>query len=216
MRRILTSLAAIALVAGGCGGGGKDDGGRATPAATEPASESAAPARDVVELERRTEAEPDDADAWADLAIARFRLAGVSEGFDANTGRFAGRAREEMDGAVAAWDRHLRLAGERPDREGALFMANAFVALGRFDRAVQAREIVIDTARRPTWGDFAQLAVVAWQARQVRKGDLAADRAVELAPARRRRKLRDHLTVAKAGALREADAAGEPAPPSGP
>ena len=60
---------------------------------------------------------------------------------------------------------------------------------------VRAQEIIVE--ERPTSATFAQLAVFAYQAGQTRKGDLAADKAVELAPKDERKQLKDDLEQAK-------------------
>jgi hypothetical protein len=148
----------------------------------------------------RTEVEPRNAAAWAELASAEYQLAGQTEGFNPNTGEFTGDARKRAEAAKAAWERHLALAGDKPNADVAGTMKNALVQLGDLAGAVRAQEIVLEARGDDAgFGDFAQLAQLAYQAGQTRKGDLAADRAVELAPKDQRDDLKAALEQAKTG-----------------
>jgi len=148
----------------------------------------------------RTEVEPRNAAAWAELASAEYQLAGQTEGFNPNTGEFTGDARKRAEAAKAARERHLALAGDKPNADVAGTMKNALVQLGDLAGAVRAQEIVLEARGDDAgFGDFAQLAQLAYQAGQTRKGDLAADRAVELAPKDQRDDLKAALEQAKTG-----------------
>ena len=59
-------------------------------------------------------------------------------------------------------------------------MAQAWLSLEKPDKAVAAQEALTETD--PSQGTFQNLAILAYQAGQLRKGDLAAAKAVELAP----------------------------------
>jgi hypothetical protein len=170
----------------------------------------------VEDAERRTQENPRDARAYGELAEARFQLAGQSEGYQQETGQFTGEALTILQGAERAWDRHLALAGDNPDPALAATMRNAFASLNQPDKAVRAQEIVIDDLEEPGFGDYAQLAALAYQAGQTRKGDLAADRAKELAPKDQRENLEQSLEQAKANALTGGQGQAVPPPePSG-
>ena len=169
----------------------------------------------VDDARERTETEPRNAAAWAVLAEAEYQAAGQSEGFDETTGQFAGDARERLVAAQRAWNRHLQLAGERPNADVAGVMRTALASLGDNEGAVRAQEIVLDSLQEPGFGDFAQLAALAYQAGQTRKGDLAAERAKELAPEDQREQVEQSLEAQKAQFA--AAAAGQsttPTPPS--
>jgi hypothetical protein len=147
---------------------------------------------------------PQDPAAWARLAEAEYQLAGQSKGYDQQTGQFSGAARTHLVAAQRAWQRHVRLAGDKPDANLAATMRNALTALGDRPGAVRAQEIVLDSLDNPGFGDYAQLAALAYGAGQTRKGDLAADRAVELAPKDQRKDLEASLQQAKAQAAQGA------------
>ena len=81
-------------------------------------------------------------------------------------------------------------------------------------RRIGATAVWLD---RPAFGDYAQLAALAYGAGQTRKGDLAAERAVELAPKDRREEIKSALEAQKTQAATSAaqGAAGStPATPS--
>ena len=148
-----------------------------------------------------TQRDPRNPRNWAVLAEAEFQLAGQSEGFNAGeqdpTKQFTGDARKELEDAVAAWRRHLEVAGDDPNANTASIMRNALVSLGDAEGAVRAQEIVIDGLPEAGPGDYAQLAVLAATAGQTRKSDLAADRAEELAPKDQKAAVRAQIEQAK-------------------
>jgi hypothetical protein len=92
-----------------------------------------------------------------------------------------------------------------------MVQAYSQVGLNQPREAVRAQEVVVEQ-REPDSDLFAQLAVLAYQAAQTRKGDLAADRAVELADRGDRRTLRDSLDQAKAQVASGGAAGGAQAP----
>jgi hypothetical protein len=157
----------------------------------------------VDDARRRTTAQPQDAAAWAALANAEYQLAGQSKGYVQETGQFTGEARNHLVAAQRAWQRHLRLAGDRPNADLAATMRSALTQLGDSAGAVRAQEILLDQRTDAGFGDYAQLAALAYAAGQTRKGDLAADRAKELAPKDQRDQLEQSLEQAKTQAAQQ-------------
>jgi hypothetical protein len=155
---------------------------------------------------KRTQANPQDAAAWAALARARFQLAGIGENFDPAKGTFTKTGTAKLTSAGEAWDRYLALEPKKPDDRVASLMVQAFGALNKPDKAAQAQEVITDA--RPTASTFTQLAIFAYQAGQTRKGDLAKDKALELTEPDMREALKGQLEQAKQSA--GASAAAEP------
>ena len=147
------------------------------------------------QLERRVRTNPNDAAAWAQLARARVQAAEV----DPNTGAFSDAGKARLREASQAWEKHLQLA-EKPDTRVASVMAQAYSAQGLGDpaKAVTALEIISEA--RPSVGVYSQLAVAAYEAGQMRKGDLAADKALELTEKDQRNQLKAQFDEAKAAA----------------
>src|SRR5918998_889130 len=134
---------------------------------------------DVDKWEKRVQSNRQDAAAWAELARAKFNLAGQTDGFNQQTGEFSGEARTVVVDATRAWEQHLKLAGEKPNADIAARLTQAFIVLDQPDKAVRTQEIVIDSLENPGFGQYASLAQYAYLAGQTRKGDLAAQKAIE-------------------------------------
>ena len=160
---------------------------------------------------KRTEANPQDAAAWAALARARFQLAGVGENFDPEKGTFTKTGTAQLTAAGDAWTRYLALEPKQPDDRVASLMVQAFGALNQPAKAAEAQEVI--TGARPTAQTFSQLATFAYQAGQTRKGDLAKDKALELTDPDMREALKGQLEQAKQSAAGAAAAAEPSATP---
>jgi hypothetical protein len=146
----------------------------------------------------RARANPTDAAAWAAVARARYNLANSGENVDQNTGNFTDAGAEQLRAAARAWEQHLELAGNKPDSRVASLMVQAYAALGELDKATRAQEIIAED--RNSAGAYATLATLAYQAGQIRKGDLAKDRALDLTEPDMRESLKGQLETAKAQA----------------
>jgi tetratricopeptide (TPR) repeat protein len=161
----------------------------------------------------RARANPTDAALWAAVARARFNLANAGENVDQNTGNYTDAGAEQLRAAGRAWDEHIKLAGNNPDSRVASLMVQAYAGLGEMDKATAAQEIIAED--RNSAGAYATLAQLAYQAGQVRKGDLARDKALELTEPDMREALKGQLESVRAQAATEA--AGEtPAPTATP
>ncbi|MFP5362029.1 MAG: hypothetical protein ACLGI5_04810 [Thermoleophilia bacterium] len=177
------------------GGGGLVDGlvgdGGGDGSVTESLDE------EIDEQLARVRANPRDADAWAELAIARFRRAGI-DGIQQN-GAYTDEGKQRLQLAATAWERHLALEPEEVNVRAANLMVQAYGAQGlnQLDKAVRAKQIVTEAADPPSSNLYAQLAVLAYQAGDNRTGDLAGNRAVELAPQEDRKELRSTLDLLK-------------------
>ena len=119
----------------------------------------------------KARANPTDAALWAAVARARFNLASSGDNIDQNTGNFTDAGAAELRAAGRAWEEHVELAGKNPDSRVASLMVQAYAALGDLDKATQAQEIIAED--RNSAGAYATLATLAYQAGQIRKGDLA-------------------------------------------
>jgi hypothetical protein len=156
---------------------------------------------EVKTAQRRVTAQPKSPTAWAGLARVRFQSASAGDNFersaDGTGGQYTAKGKRELSLAGQAWDRYLALNPAHPDDNLASLMLQAFgpVGLNQPARAAQAAEVITEV--RPDTSAFFQLAVYAYQAGQTRKGDLAALRAVSLAPKDQRDTLRTRLKDAK-------------------
>jgi len=143
----------------------------------------------------RTRANPQDARAWADLARARYQRASTGDGFDAEKNTYTEEGLSQLRSAAQAWERHLALDPPKPDDRVASLMVGAYTALNDPAKATTAQEVV--TAARPSSGTYANLAVLAYAAGQTRKGDLAAQKALDETEPDMREALKSELERAK-------------------
>jgi hypothetical protein len=167
----------------------------------------------AAQAQREAEANPRDAEAWAAVARARYQYASAGEFFDQSTGQFTDEGKAQLQAASQAWERHLALAKDKPDDSVATIMVQAYSQAGLNEpaKAVTAQEII--TEARPKDSTFATLAVLAYQAGQTRKGDLATKEALALADKADRETLKSELEAAKqqAAASQIQDATQSPA-----
>jgi hypothetical protein len=147
-----------------------------------------------------TKARPKDPAPWAQLASLRFQRAGIDE--ITSTGQYTQEGLNRLRLASQAWERHLALDPEQPSVRAARFMVQAYEsgALNELDKAVRAKQIITAATKPPTSNGFAQLAELAYRAKDNRTADLAADRAVQLAAPKDRKLLRTTLNSLKAQA----------------
>jgi len=153
----------------------------------------------VTSASAKTKATPNDPAAWAALAQARVRLAAVGDNFDSASSDFTAAGKRQLLAAGSAWDKYLALNPPKLDERLARQMTQAFISLGKYDRATAAQEAVTEVDA--TEQTFSNLALLAYQAGQSRKGDLAAKKAVDLAPAGKKKDLKAQLDSAKTQAL---------------
>jgi hypothetical protein len=199
------------LVLFGIGGGGALSGGL-VDAITESGGGGDGTSR-FEDAERKAtaaaRANPRDAALWAAAARARFNLASVN--IDQGTGQFNETGRRQLEAASSAWEEHLKLAGDKPDSRVASLMVQAYAQLGQYDKAAVAQEVI--ALDRESVGAYSQLAVFAYRANQLRKGDLARDKALELTEPDMREALKGQLEGERAQA---AQGAAAPAPTASP
>ena len=157
----------------------------------------------VREAQRETQANPQDAAAYADLARARYQLANAGDNLDQQTGQFSAEGKRQLTLATEAWERHLALEPKQADDGVASLMVIAYgpQGLNDLEQAVAAQEVITEV--RPKSNTFANLAILAYQAGQTRKGDLATDQAIERADPDDRKTLRAELKSAKEQALQQ-------------
>lgn len=166
------------------------------------------------QAQRAVRLRPADAAAWDALARARYQ----SAEYDDQKQTFTDNGKKKLRSASQAWRRYLALNPPHPDAAVARMMANAYSETGLNDAASAADALEIVAAADPSAANYASLAQYAYTAGQTRKGDLAAAKAVQLAPKAQRSLVKTQLATIKkqavANAVRKA-ASGTTATPSG-
>lgn len=139
-----------------------------------------------------TKVEPKNAEAWADLAKAQYQNAGLGGNYDATQNTFTESGIAKLQEAVTAWEKYLTL-DDKPDPNLARLMALAYSETGLNQPAKAASALEIITEADPSASSYSQLASYAFLANEFRKGDLAAKKAVELAPESQRKLVKRQL-----------------------
>jgi hypothetical protein len=144
---------------------------------------------------RQTRLNPNQPQGWGALLQARWTTAGQAPDYNASTGTFTSAGKNELTLATQAWQRYLTLT-KTPDQNLAVLAARAYGALTDYKNEASAWEVV--TVASPTEAKgFECLAVSAYAAKQTRKGDLAAAKAVSLVPKLQQAQLKLAFTQAK-------------------
>jgi hypothetical protein len=156
----------------------------------------------VQTAEKRVQANRTDPALWAALTRAQYQVAGLGDNYDQNTGTFTPKGKTALRKVERSWDQYMKLDPPKPNPDLASLMVQAFspTGLNRPAKAVTAQEIVID-ARPASTGLYSTLAILAYGAGQTRKGDLAAGKAVDLAPKDQRQTVKEQLKQAKQQAV---------------
>jgi hypothetical protein len=119
----------------------------------------------------------------------------VGDNYDPAKQTYTASGKQHLRAAGAAWDKYMALNPKKPDEGLARQMIQAYLSLNQPAKATSAQEIVAQVD--PTQQTFTNLAILAYQANQTRKGDLAAAKAVSLAPKKERKQLKQQLASAK-------------------
>jgi hypothetical protein len=164
----------------------------------------------VKDAEAAARARPNDPRVLAALARAHYQAAE----FDQNTGMFTDKGKKELAAAARAWER-LNKVTDKPDPNLASLMVQAYSAAGlnQPEKAVAAMETVVNS-REPSAPLYVQLAALAYQAGQTRKGDLASAKALELAPKDEKEQIKAQLDAAKASAAAKTAPSTSATPPA--
>lgn len=181
-------------VGGGFGGGGVLEG----VFGNNEGSSSSSYSKQISAAETRTRKTPGEAAGWAALADARLHQASGSEYYDETTQQFTSKGKEQLAKAASAWNQYLSLNPSKPDIRVAQDMLRAFgeEGLNQPAAAVQVMQLVL-AAKPPSAALYGYLAKYAYQAKNVRVGDLASQKSVSLTPANQRKQVQAELEQLK-------------------
>lgn len=191
----LAVLIGIGLVGFGVGGGLGSSGILNATSGNE-GSGGASFASKIKKYEKLTAKEPRNPSNWENLAKNLLHEAG-NEGYTTSTGTPTSKGKELYRRASRAWAGYLALNPAKPNAELAqlVFRIYGEEGLNEPAKAVEALQIVVEA--RPTASYYAALAEYAYKAKNVRVGDLASEKAISLAPASERVRLKNELAEVK-------------------
>jgi hypothetical protein len=175
----------------GVGGGG---GGIFNALTESGGSNSASFAGKVAAAQKRTKSHPNEAAAWAALAEAQLHQASETEYFNQTTEQYTASGKQLLAKVAHSWSTYLQLETRHPNAELAQKMAGIFGEQALNQPASEARALQVAIAgKAPSAGLYSTLAEAAYKARHLSEGDVAARKAVSLAPATERKRVQKYL-----------------------
>ena len=159
--------------------------------------------------EKRATADPGSAAAWRAVGTDAYALAEIPTNYVANQG-FTTTGFTVLKTLKRAWQHYVALAPANPD---GVFANEVVIAFGTAPAGIQdwataesAQEIVAELS--PTDTQFEYLAYFAYFAKEISRGDLAAARAVALAPKGQKNQVATAVENLKVSALGTTGASG--------
>jgi hypothetical protein len=184
------------LLGVGVGGGG---GGLLNAFTGESGAPKASFAGQVKKYQKLVVAQPKDLSAWEGLINAQLHEAGGETSI--SNGKLTSKGKELFSDVAQSWMSYLALNPPKPNPKLAKEMVRVFdeEGLNQPAAAVQVLQIVV-AAEPQSAALFGALAEYAYKANNDRQGDLAAAKAVSLAPASERVRLKKQLAEVKKSA----------------
>lgn len=155
--------------------------------------------KQVEKYQKAVAKNPQDAKSWETLITTQFQLAQSPANYDQKTGQPTEDGAKELRKLTQSWEGYEKSKPKSVPTTVAIAAAQAYAGIGQFDKAADVQEIVIE--KRSNSNNFYRLAVLAYQAGEVRKGDLAGQRAVDLAPKSQRKQVKSQLKQVKKAAI---------------
>lgn len=199
VRVIYTGLAilmGVGLVGFGVGGG-FGGGGLLNAASNNEGANSASFAAQIKKYKKLTRQQPNNVNAWRELTNAQLHEAG-GEAYVLSSGRLTSKGKQLFTQIAHSWNTYISLNPPKPDSELAQRMVTVFGEEGLNEPAAAVAVLQLVVAARPTSASlYATLAQYAYKSNNPRVGDLAAKKALSLAPAVQRPRLRTVLAALK-------------------
>jgi hypothetical protein len=194
----LALLMGVGLVGFGIGGG-FGGGGFLNAASQNEGSGGASFSSQIKKYQKLTSQQPGNVEAWEKLIRAQLHEAGA-EAYVSSTGVLTGKGRELFAQTARSWSSYLALNPPKPSVELAQQMLRVFGEEGLNKPAEEVQILQIVVAAKPTnVAYYAQLAKYAYLAHNKRVGDLASAKAVSLAPAAQKQRLKTELAQLRNG-----------------
>jgi hypothetical protein len=146
--------------------------------------------------QRRLAVNPQDRRALQEMIRDNYQLA--SGAADPNTGAFSSDGKKDLQKASDAWERYLSTAPAKPNPVLASFMLQAYSQLGLNQPAKAKKAAEIVAAQQNTSSAYIRVVQYATLAGDKRTADLAAQKALELAPKGQRSSVKALVKQARA------------------
>jgi hypothetical protein len=165
------------------GGGGSSNGNKALE-------------QQIAAAQKKLAVDPQNQAALTQIVRGNYQLAGLN--VDTNTGVYTADGKKFLQKAANAWEQYMNTNPEKPDATLANFMFQAYsqAGLNQPAKAQKAAEIV--AAAQNSSAAYLQVVQYATLAGDTRTADLAATKALELAPKGQRSSVKKLVQQAKA------------------
>jgi len=194
----LALLIGLGLVGFGIGGGFGGGGLLTSLSNGQSSGGGASYSKQIAKYRKLTQEQPKNASAWENLAKNLYHEGG-NEPYTTSAGVVTSKGKELFKQVAAAWSGYIALNPAKPNSELAQLMTNVYGELGLNEAAKEVEVLQIAVATRPTDAAlYAQLAEYAYKANNTSVGDLASAKAVSLAPASERVRVKNALAEVKA------------------
>lgn len=179
-------------------GAGTGGGGLLNAATENNGSGGASFSSQIKKYEKQTKRDPSNVAAWEKLTLAQLHESGGEAYVNPNTGVPTAKGKELFVVAARSWERYNALNPPKPSVELAKLMLRVYGAEG-LNQPASAVQVLQDiVAVEPNSAAYyAQLAEYAYKAKNTRVGDLASTKAVSLAPAAQRTRVKNELEAVK-------------------
>jgi hypothetical protein len=199
VRVIYTGLAllmGVGLVGFGIGGG-FGGGGLLNAATNTEGGSSASFSSQIKKYRKLTEEKPNDVSAWEALTKNMLHEAG-SEVYVSSAGVATSKGKTLYRETSQAWKSYIALNPPKTSLELAKEMLNVY-GEGGLDEPAQAVDVLqlVVAAEPKNVAYYAQLAVYAYRSKNTGLGDLSSEKAVSLAPAAQKARLKNELAEIK-------------------
>lgn len=154
----------------------------------------------IKKYEKQTKRQPGNVGAWEQLTKAQLHEAGGEAYVNAQTGAPTAKGRDLFSRAARSWESYVALNPPKPSLELAKLMLQVYGVEGLNQPASEVQVLQLIVAAEPKNASYyAALAEYAYKAKNARVGDLATSKAVALAPAAERARVKRELESAKKG-----------------
>jgi hypothetical protein len=152
--------------------------------------------QEIEDANETLESDPNNERALLDLAGAYYRSAtetGVTVNQQTGAIEISEESRSDLEQSIAAWERYVETKPRPPDTTAAAQAAESYRFLLDADGAAGAQAIVAQA--QETSSAYAQLALYLYADGQIKKGDEAGERAVEVAEPSQRSAIRKQMVT---------------------
>lgn len=145
---------------------------------------------------KATEKNPESASAWKSLMNARLSEAQTSANYNSTKKTYTASGKKALNNGIAAWKQYLKVTGNKPDVTAAELARSMYQALGDYVGMASAYQYITKLEPKLA-GAYTCLAYTAYAGSASQLGDLAAAKAVALAPKLQKLSLKQNFSKAK-------------------